>query len=237
MLECGENAACPSGFECQAASQLCVPAGTSTPCLERVSTPNLPGGPPEADADVAGDGAVGGGALPDSSAGTSGTGGAGGEPGLDAGAAGTPTDPVPGALGIESVSSGTESACTDAELRRTLRASGGVGPYLWHLIQAPPGVELSVGDGTEREVIGVPSEPGTLLVEVEDASGQRVQSEPLVVYESPRILTQSLPVVCAGAGYAAPLLAEGGQQEQYVWSARVRAESGASSSRSASCSP
>ncbi|HKO95051.1 MAG TPA: hypothetical protein VJU61_28045, partial [Polyangiaceae bacterium] len=98
--------------------------------------------------------------------------------------------------------------------------------YLWHVLQAPPGVQLSQSSGAESETFGVPSEPGTLLVEVEDAAGERVQSAALLVHESPRIVTEQLPVVCVGAGYAAPLLAEGGQPGEYVWSARVLPESG-----------
>jgi len=240
-LECGANGACPSGFECQAASQLCVPEGTSTPCLSERLEPNQPGGPSAPDATPDLDAGSGhGGSSPqmsppeDAAAGTSGAGGAGGEPGADAaGAAGAPTDPAE--LAVESLASGAESACTGSELRRTFRVSGGVGPYLWRVVQAPSGVQASESAGAESsgsaastafEVFGVPGEPGPLLVEVEDAAGQRATSAAVLVYESPRIVSERLPVLCVGAGYAAPLLAEGGQPDEYVWSARVPPESG-----------
>src|SRR5688572_30725705 len=43
-LACGDDGACPAGFECQASSQLCVPRGTPLACTPREIRPIQPEG-------------------------------------------------------------------------------------------------------------------------------------------------------------------------------------------------
>src|SRR4029079_18447570 len=59
----------------------------------------------------------------------------------------------------------------------------------------------------------------------DDGEGN-VSSLELEVYESPRLLG-SLPALCAGQAYAAPLLASGANSQDYVWSAQLVPTAGA----------
>jgi hypothetical protein len=211
-LACGEQGACPGGFECQASSQLCVPVGTREACLSEVAQPNQP--------DQATDGALSGASSGGTDAIDAGpaTMGAGGAPdlpesGVDAGAK------VPAReLGI-AVDSMPPGLCSGSELHPALRASGGVSPYAWQLVTAPEGVALSSESGSEVQLAGVPQESGSIVVALEDGAGD-VSSLVLEVFESPRLIG-SLPALCAGQAYAAPLLASGGNSDDYVWSAQL----------------
>jgi hypothetical protein len=142
----------------------------------------------------------------------------------DAGAAlpdaGAFADPAPAQLSVTLDSAVSGSACSGVELRRALRASGGVSPHAWQLLAAPEGVQLSSLSGDEVQLVGVPEDPGSIVVELEDARGS-VSSLQLEVYESPRLLESQLPALCAGQAYAAPLLASGGDSASYVWSAQL----------------
>jgi hypothetical protein len=167
-----------------------------------------------------------GGAGPDAiggEGGAAGRAGAAGEVGGAGGAAvaagGGGDSSNPDALVIVEVSTSERAACTGHELRRALQASGGVGPFRWHVIRAPAGVEPAEATGDELELTGVPSEPGTVLVELEDATGAIAHSDELVVYDSPQIVTQRLPAICSGEPYAMELAASGGEPGEYVWSA------------------
>lgn len=220
-LACGEQGACPGGFECQASSQLCVPFGTREACLSTVAEPN----------------------APDRATAISGVSSAGG---MDAGADGpvvmgpsdAPDEPESGGVDAGGSSAdgpssdelsialdATATFCSGTELHPALRASGGVSPYAWQLVTAPEGVGLSSESGSEVQLAGVPEEPGSIVVALEDGAGN-VSSLELEVYDSPRLRGSSLPALCAGQAYAAPLLASGGDSEDYVWSAQLAAGAG-----------
>jgi hypothetical protein len=205
-LACGDDGACPGGFECQASSLLCVPRGTPLACTPRI--------PPEGNGnDDAGVGGAGPFGPPDAAAG--GTSAAGGEAG-SAGAAGAPSVSP---LAISAVGTASESGCTGVALGRSLQASGGVSPYAWRVVEAPPGARSTGASGERFELDGVPSEPGRVLVEVQDASGETARTE-VVVYERPEVSLERLPAICEGEGYGAWLAASGGEPDSYVWSAR-----------------
>jgi WD40 repeat protein len=221
-LACGVEGACPEGFECQAASQLCVPVGTETPCQLRGEFPAQPD-PSAAGGAGPAAGGQGGSAAAASLGGAAGSAGAGGP---SAGGAG---GPAAGGLAIVDTSAAdpaTSAACTGVELTRALSAREGVPPFEWRVLQAPPGVEVSGVDTDTLLVTGVPTEPGTLEVELEDASGAIARSGNLVVYEGPRIVNPALPAVCSGEPYEVQLVASGGQPDEYVWSAELVPEAG-----------
>lgn len=207
-LTCGDDGACPGGFECQASSLRCVPRGATLACTPREIRPIQP------DEGNGNDDAGVGGAGPFADAAAGGASAAGGEAG--AGAAGAP---AVGPLSIVAVGAASESACTGVELGRMLQASGGVSPYAWRVVEAPPGARSTGASGERFELDGVPSEPGRVLVEVQDASGETARSE-LVVYERPEVSLERLPAICEGEGYGAWLEASGGEPDGYVWSAR-----------------
>jgi hypothetical protein len=206
-LACGEDGACPGGFECQASSALCVPRGTTLACLPAAVAPNLPAANGDDDAGVGGAGPAG--ADDAAAGGTS----AAGAPALEA-------------LSIVVVGAASESACTGVELGRSLQASGGEGPYAWRVVEAPPGARSAAGRGERFELDGVPSEPGRVLVEVADANGQTARAE-VVVHERPRVELERLPAICEGEGYAAWLAASGGEPDTYEWSAELVGDSAA----------
>jgi hypothetical protein len=205
-LACGDDGACPGGFECQASSRLCVPRGTPLACTPRDVRPVLPEGNGN-DAGVGGAGPFG---PADAAAG--GMSAAGG----DAGAAGAPSVSP---LAISAVGTVSESGCTGIALGRSLQASGGVSPYAWRVVEAPPGARSPSASGERFELDGVPSEPGRVLVEVQDASGETARTE-VLVYERPQVSLERLPAICEGEGYGAWLAASGGEPDSYVWSAR-----------------
>lgn len=212
-LACGDDGGCPGGFECQASSQLCVPRGTTLACTPQSVRPLDPQGNDSDDAGMGGAGPFG------ADAATGGSSAAG-----SAGAAGAPSV---GPLSIIAVGAVPESACTGVELGRTLQASGGVTPYAWRVVEAPPGARSTGASGERFELDGQPSEPGRVLVEVRDASGQTARSE-VVVYERPEVSLERLPAICEGEGYGAWLAASGGEPDAYVWSAQpVPGEDGA----------
>jgi hypothetical protein len=216
-LACGDEGACPDGFECQSASQLCVPRGRSAPCPLREQLPVQPEPFIDAGAGGAGPDAIGG------QGGNSGGAGEGGEVGAAGSAAGAAggggNSSNPDTLSIVEVSASERAACTGYELGWALRASGGLGPFRWRVTRAPAGVEPAEASGAEFELTGVPSEPGTVLIELEDATGAIARSDELVVYDSPQIVTQRLPAICSGEPYAMQLAASGGEPGEYVWSA------------------
>lgn len=215
-LACGADGACPGGFECQAATQLCVPRGQLASCSVR---DNPPDGPSDTDAGTAGQGGAGGtGNEPD--AGTAGSNTAGAS-----GSGGVPNEPPdPDTLVI--VGAGTiDDGCTGDELLHDLQAAGGVGPYTWRLLEAPSGVSLSGDSGEAQRLFGIPEAPGRVLVELEDGVGNTAVAEVLVVYETPEVASLSLPAYCAGATYAAELHAGGGASDG-VWSAELLPEPG-----------
>jgi hypothetical protein len=218
-LKCGEQDACPGGFECQAASHRCVPVGTTTACPTTGITSNLPGR---------------GSLSEDAGSGLAGAAGASSDPvpptapgiGSDAGGAledgGPQLPPIVNELTI--VETADALGCTGSELSLPLRASGGVGPYAWHLVHAPPGVRLSSGageSGADVALQGVPSEAGAVVVELEDSAGNLVRSAQHAVWESPRIETDHLPSICTDEPYRAALLATGGRTGAYLWSAEL----------------
>jgi hypothetical protein len=211
-LACGVEGACPDGFQCQSATQLCVALGTRQPCERELAAvgANEPGAAS---------------AARDAGAQTSGTGGRGAgsesEVSGGAGGAGAPSSlPSSGELAIIEAASTGQSSCTGSPLHQSLRATGGVAPYTWRVLQAPGGVPPLEGGAEVFEVSGVPSAPGTLLVELADSTGNSVRSTELVVHQSPQIATERLPPICSGETYAARLVAAGGEAEEYVWSAR-----------------
>jgi hypothetical protein len=206
-LACGDDGACPGGFECQASSQACVPRGATLACTPRDIRPIQPDGNDNDDAGV-------GGAGPFADAAAGGASAAGGEAGAGAGGA-----PAVGPLSIIAVGAVPDSACTGVELGRMLQASGGVSPYAWRVVEAPPGARSTGASGERFELDGVPSEPGRVLVEVQDASGETARSE-ILVYERPEVSLERLPAICEGEGYGAWLAASGGEPDGYVWSAR-----------------
>lgn len=160
-------------------------------------------------------------------AGSGGAGGAGGDTAGVSGTGGAVTEAPADELAIiVALAPASEGACSGAELRHTLRASGGVGPYTWRLAEAPAGVQTAEATGAELEVTGVPTDSGTLIVELEDSTGKTVQSDPLVVYESPHIADLSLPPICSGEAYSISLVAAGGQPGEYVWSAELLTDAG-----------
>jgi WD40 repeat protein len=221
-LACGEEDACPDGFECQAETKLCVPHGTRALCLQGGIGPARPLPPAGGAGPDAIGGQGGGGSGGDATAGgaSSDTGGASGSGG---GAGGS--GPLPGELDIVDASS-SRTSCTGAELERSLRASGGVGPYTWRVLQAPAGVEHSDVAADLLELTGVATEPGVVEVELEDAAGTIARFGELVVYETPQIANQSLPAVCSGEPYEVQLIAAGGQSDAYVWSVELAAGAG-----------
>jgi WD40 repeat protein len=215
-LACGAEGACPDGFECQAVSQLCVPLGTEAPCQPSGEFPARPdpsaagGAGPAAGGSEAGAGAAG-------SAGSAGDGSGGATSGAGGG-------PAAGTLAIVDTSTSdpmSAVACTGVELTRSLRARDGVGPFEWRVLGAPAGVEVSGVDSDTLVVTGVPTEPGALEVELEDASGAVARSAELLVYESPQIANPALPAVCSGEPYEVQLVASGGLSDGYVWSAEL----------------
>jgi hypothetical protein len=226
-LACGEANACPEGFECQAGTQLCVPAGSQASCSPRTVGTNPPGGSgPDADAGLGGvAGEVGG----PGQGGASGSPGSGGAPlvggasggiGEGSGGDGGSGGPSSGELGILDLSASPVS-CSGAELARRLRASGGVGPYTWRVLEAPAGVEPTELAADFLELTGIPTESGPLTVELEDADGTIARSSGLEVFEGPRIENPGLPPVCSGEAYEVQLLAAGGQANAYVWSTEL----------------
>jgi WD40 repeat protein len=242
-LACGEQDACPGGFECQTASHRCVPLGTTTVCSTTEITSNLPGS--RSSSDDAGS-ALAGAAGASADPGATGSAGAAQEdeedeedenphaapptaPGIGSDAGGAREDdgpqlpPVVNELTI--VETADALGCTGSELSLPLRASGGVGPYAWHLVHAPPGVRLSAGaaegDAADVELQGVPSEAGAVVVELEDTVGNVVRSAEHAVWESPRIETDHLPSICTDEPYRAALLASGGRAGAYLWSAEL----------------
>ncbi len=220
MLECGGQGACPSGFECQAETQRCVPLGAQALCHVTGVEP-LGGLPGLGGAGPDGAGGQGGGTEALGGSGSSGDAGpAGGTAGVS-GAGATVNEPPGAELAIVAPPASSASACTGGELSHALRASGGVGPYTWRLAEAPPGAQPSEGTGTDFEVTGVPTEPGALVVELEDSTGKTVQSGALIVYESPQIENVRLPPICLGEAYAVSLVATGGQPDGYVWSGEL----------------
>jgi WD40 repeat protein len=243
-LACGADGACPAGFECQAASQLCVPLGERDPCSSVERWPAeaagasgaMGGGGPAGGGGTSGDvgGAAGAGALggaagaqggaPGSAGGAGGSGEAGAGGSASTGGAGTGAE-----LAIVVAAAG-DGACTGTESSFAWRASGGVGPYSWRLLQAPAGLQPSSASGLDFVVTGVPSEAGALQVELVDAAGESVASEPIGVDETPEVDTDALPALCTGAGYRARLAASGGHADEYVWSATLLGEGGSASS-------
>lgn len=228
-LECGQQNACPVDFECQAASHLCVPIGMTTACsLRRESRPEQP--EPDAGAPLS-EGVGGASSDPGpSSGGAAGEipGGAGGLPflpsGGSSGAGGAPADgglPAPTVNELTMSEAIDGSGCSGEPLSVQLQASGGVSPYAWRLLQAPPGVRLSDAAGAEVELEGRPSEAGSVIVELEDSAGSNVRSAEHVISESPRIAIEHLPSICTGEPYRAALLATGGHSAAYVWSAEL----------------
>jgi hypothetical protein len=218
-LACGEDGACPGGFECQAEANLCVPRGQLTPCTLRDGLPRQPPvGPSDTDAGTGGSGGGGSGGA--------GPGGTASLPAPDSGAAGTNTAGAsgsgggdPDALVIIDEGSSSES-CTGVELSHALRAGGGTGPYTWRLLDAPSGVWLSDGSGEELLLSGVAREPGLVRVALADAAGEEAIAEVTFVHPTPEVETDRLPVYCAGASYAAELGASGGDGD-YVWTAEL----------------
>jgi hypothetical protein len=227
-LACGEQGACPGGFECQSSSQLCVPIGTKEACLSGAVGSEQPeqstgGAVAEASTGAAG-GANSTEANPAPAAGSAGADDSEGPPGVDRADAGG-DGPAFDELSIALDSAAPGSSCSGAELSRTLRASGGESPYTWRIVTAPEGIELSAGSGDEVQLAGVPDEPGSIIIEIEDGPGN-VSSLELEVFESPRLLGSQLPALCAGQAYAAPLLASGGNSADYVWSAQLEPAAG-----------
>jgi WD40 repeat protein len=220
-LACGDEGACPDGFECQSESQLCVPRGRSAPCPLSEQFPAQPEPIRDAGTGGTGPGAIGG------QGGAVGRAGAAGAEGGESGAAGSAGEGEgeggdssnPDTLAIVEVSGSERAACTGYELGLALRASGGLGPFRWRVTRAPAGVDLAEASGDEFELTGVPAESGSVLIELEDASGAIVHSEELLVYDSPEIVTQRLPAICSGEPYAMQLAARGGEPDEYVWSA------------------
>ncbi|HTV19398.1 MAG TPA: hypothetical protein VMG12_12020, partial [Polyangiaceae bacterium] len=217
-LACGEDGACPGGFECQTSTALCVPRGMTTPCEERGIIPLEPRDDGRDDAGLGGSGP--GGSMPDAD-----TGGAPAGAGGMSGVAGTSGDPATEELSIVSVGLAEPSACTGVELAGVLRASGGEGPYRWTIVEAPPGAEASVASADELALGGVPSEPGVLVIELEDATGTTERTE-LIVHARPAVALDALPAMCAGEGYGVELLATGGEPDDYVWSAALASSDG-----------
>jgi hypothetical protein len=233
-LTCGEQNACPGGFECQPASNRCVPVGTQAMCLGTAITPAQPaGGPAFHDAgpsslteserpDAAPQATVGNGGATGESTPDEESGGMGGASGAGSSASGNGGGPpAVNELAIVEESSAPQGSCSGAPLSRLLQASGGVGPYTWRIVQAPPGLQLSGENGVEVELEGEPGEPGSVIVELEDSAGSTTRSQELRVYESPRVATEQLPSLCAGEPYSAVLLASGGNPDEYVWSAEL----------------
>jgi WD40 repeat protein len=223
-LACGEDGACPGGFECQAETNLCAPRGQATPCTLRDRLPNQPpGGSSDTDAGTG-------------SAGVGGAGGTGNAPEPDSGVAGSHTAGASGSGGVPNgpgnpdalaiiVDVAPGESCTGVELSRSLRASGGTSPHAWRLLDAPPGVWLSDASGETSSLSGVADEPGLVRVALEDAAGDVAIAEVAFVHQTPEVETPSLPVYCAGASYAAELLAGGGDGD-YTWSAELLSGSG-----------
>lgn len=203
-LACGDDGGCPGGFECQASSQRCVPRGMTRACTPTELRPNQP-----RDGDDAGMGGVG--PARDAAAGAPGAGEAG-----SGGAAGASSLAELSLL----ATSLPESACTGVELGHTWRASGGVRPYAWRVVEAPPGVRSAGSSGDEFGLGGEPLERGRVLIELQDASGQTLNTE-LIVHGRPEVSSQELPALCAGGGYGAWLEASGGERESYAWSATL----------------
>jgi hypothetical protein len=230
-LECGVQNACPGGFECQLASHRCVPPGVQEICLGTlVGAAEPANGPALGDTgsndDEQPDAATGASIAPGSAGGTtlppgSETGGTAGASGAGPSAGGAGGSPP--AVNELVIIPATEpaSACSDVALARPLQASGGRAPYAWRILQAPPGLQLSGASGAEVTLEGVPVEPGTVIVELQDSAGATARSEALSVHESPRVTSAQLPSVCAGQPYSAVLLASGGNADEYGWSAEI----------------
>jgi len=158
--------------------------------------------------------------------GAGGDGGASGDTAGMSGAGGAVNEPPVDELAIVTLAGSSNGACTGADLSPAWRASGGEGPYTWRLAEAPPGVQPSEATGAEFRVTGVPTESGTLLVELADSTGNTVQADALVVYESPQITDVDLPPICSGKAYAVSLVARGGQPDEYVWSGELLTDEG-----------
>lgn len=209
-LACGDDGACPNGFECQSSSLLCVPRGTLLACTPHAVRPINPAGNGNDDAGVGGAGPFG-----SADAAVGGASAMGG----DAGSAGAAGAPSVSPLAISAVGAASESGCTGVALGLTLQAMGGVSPYAWRVVEAPPGARSTGASGERFELDGVPTEPGRVLVELQDASGETARTE-VVVYERPEVSLDRLPAICEGEGYGVWLAASGGEPDSYVWSAR-----------------
>lgn len=203
VLACGPAGECPSAFECQPETLLCAPRGQRQPCTSTLIRPG--GSAPSSDA----------GEPPPSGPPPSGP----PKQPDDAGAGPGPDEPPSGALAIEA--SPGSPACSGAELELELGAIGGEEPYAWRLLEAPAGVRLSAASGSVIVLAGEPQAEGLVLVELVDGAGRRAVSEAVAIHQRPSIATSTLPALCAGGGYAAPLESEGGDVDTLVWSARL----------------
>ncbi len=200
---CGADGQCPSGSVCGSDGLYCAPIGDADACGVGESGTGGSDGADGQGGNAAGegDGARGGELLA----------------GVDAGASG-----VLGALRIELEA--PSDVCAGESVTVELAAAGGAGTaYVWHLVEAPAGIEPRDAAGQRLTLRGELSVTGPveLTVALTDGSDEVTRRLSLVVHEPPRVLTEALPAVCPGELYEAQLSASGGDAASYAWSAGV----------------
>jgi len=112
-------------------------------------------------------------------------------------------------------------ACLGTEASIHLRASGGVPPYRWKLLESDPAFAL-LGANTDRAtVIGTPQNPGLypLRLQLTDATNNQpyARTFDVSVSDFPVIDQASVPTVCPGELYSVELAAHGGDASAYQW--------------------
>ena len=121
---------------------------------------------------------------------------------------GDPIDPNVGDVEITTASLANGTQCE--VYSEGVNASGGNGEYSWDVVagELPPGIDLSVEDLTDDDVIltGIPEEPGTydFTLRVETTEGERFSREfTMVVMPATRVVIQeaNLAPALAGASY------------------------------------
>jgi hypothetical protein len=143
------------------------------------------------------------------------SGGASGEAGTGTSEGGTAGD---GSLQIDF--GAPERGCTTRDLSSSWSVVGGTEPYVWTLLQSPPGFVLSA-TSDHATVEGKPTLPGDqrVRVRVTDATGNVGEREWIVpVLATPTFSTRELPDVCPHELYSQEFTAEGASAGGLTWS-------------------
>ena len=217
---------CPGDMECREGR--CVYEGASNACSAAVSGAGGGAGSHAMPGKGAGHGGDGDDDPMDGEAGTLTAGGAspGGSCGVSCGDTGTELGPRL-TLSIDGL---PDHACTGDEVNVAVSVDGGVPPYTWKLTGDVPGVEFrsTRAAATLRGQMLVAGDY-SVTVSVTDHEGHHVGRDVLLSVGSTPVVTttsEDLGTVCQNELYSRALVAEGGDDSDYTWSADVPLDTG-----------